>query len=190
MPVPPTSASQPSATASRSKQERKKASTSRSSEHADRESQKRNPQSVDGDSTSHYTLSRQLHTNNRHKEPAYTRPRSEASGASTYIFQSSLLGPPDSNDIGKKESDEEADYFTAGARRIWSPGPSQASTQFKRIPSKRRVNPDKMLPSPSPAQSSLDRDNETTSKMQGNFIIEVSGFSIILFILSIFLFMD
>ena len=189
MPVPPTSALQPPATASSSKQERTKASTSRSSEHADRESRKRTPQSVDGDSTSNYTLSRQLHTNNRHKEPAHTRPRSEASGTSTYIFQSSLLGPPDSKDIGKKENNEEADYFTAGARKIWSP--SQASTQFERIPSKRRVNPDTIPPSPSPAQSSLDRDNETTSKMQGNFIIEVSSSSIIrilLFILSIFLF--
>ena len=75
------------------------------------------------------------------------------------------------------ENSDETDYFTAGARRIWSP--SQASTQFERIPSKKRVNPDMMPPSPSPAQSFLDKDNETTSKMQGNFVIEVSGSSIL-----------
>ena len=171
MPVPPTSATQPSAMSS-FKQERKKASTSQSTERADREGQKRAPQSVNGDSTSHYTVSSQPHTNNRHKEPAHTQPRSESSGASTNIFQSSLLGPPDSNDIGKKENNEEADYFTAGARRM------QASTPFKKVPSKRRVNSDTMLPSnpsQSPAQSSLDRDNESTTKMHGNFIIEVSS---------------
>jgi hypothetical protein len=176
--VPPSYASQPSATASSSKRERKKASTSRSSDQADRESQNRTPQleSVDGDSASHYSLlSRKLYTNNRQKEPAHRRPRSEASGASTNMFQSSLLGFPDNN--GRKENNEEVDYFTAGARKIWSP--SQASTQFEVIPSKKRVNnPDIVLQSPSPAQSSLDRDNETTSKMQGNFIIEVSGSSI------------
>ena len=175
MPVPPTSAPQPSATPSGSKRERKKAPTSRSFEHVDRESRKRTPESVDGDSTSHYTLSNQFHANNRNKEPAHTQPRSEASGASTNIFQSSLLGPPNSNNIGKRENNEETDYFTAGARRLWSP--SQASAQFERIPSKRRVNPDTMPPSPSPAQSFLD--NETTSKVQGNFIIEVSDSSII-----------
>ena len=170
MPVPPSNASQPSATASSSKRERKKASTS--SEHADRESQNRTPQSVDGDSISHYTLlSRKHHDNNWQKEPAHRRPRSEASGASTNIFQSSLLGFPD-----KKENNEEVDYFTAGARKTWSP--SQTSTQFEVIPSKKRVNPDTILQSSSPAQSYLDRDNETTSKMQGNFIIEVSGSSI------------
>jgi hypothetical protein len=48
MSVPPTNASQPSVTASISKQERKEF-TSRSSKHADRESQNRTPQSVDGD---------------------------------------------------------------------------------------------------------------------------------------------
>ena len=173
MPVPPASAPQPSTTASNSKQERKKTSTSRSSEHADRESRKRTPHSVDGDSASQNTLSSQPHTNNGHKEPTRTRPRSEASGASTYIYQSSLLGPPNSNDIGKKEDNEEIDYFTAGAKKLWSP--SQASTQFERIPSKKRVNPDTIPQSPSPAQSYLNRYNETTSKMQGNFIIEVSG---------------
>jgi hypothetical protein len=235
MPVPPISATQPSATASSLKQERKKTSTSRPSEHADPESRKRTPQSIDGDSTSHYP-SRQTHTNDWHKEPAHTRPRSETSGASSYIFQSSLLGPPKTStsrpsehtdpesrkrtpqsidgdstshypsrqthtndwhkepantrprsetsgassyifqssllgppNIGKKENNEEADYFTAGARRIWSP--SEASTQFERIPLKRPVNPT-MPPSPSLPQSSLDRYNET---MHGNFIIEVSG---------------
>ena len=173
VPVPPTSAPQPSTTPSSSKQERKKTSTSRSSEHADRESRKRTPHSVDGDSASYYTLPRQSHTTNGHKEATHTRPRSEASGASTYIYQSSLLGPPNSNDIGKKENNEEVDYFTAGTKRTWSP--SQASTQFERIPSKKRVNPNTMPPSPSPAQSPLDRYNETMSKMEGNFIIEVSG---------------
>lgn len=176
MPVPPSSA--PSATVSSSKGERKKAPTSRSFEDADKESRKRTPQSVDGDSTFHYTPSRQLRSNDQQKEPAHTRPRSEASGTSTYILQSSLLGPPNSNNIGKKEKNEEEDYFTAGARRIRSP--SQASTQFERIPSKRRVNSEMMPPSPSPAQSSLDKDNEMTSKTQGNFIIEVSGSFIIL----------
>jgi hypothetical protein len=50
----------------------------------------------------------------------YQQPelRSEASGLSTYMFQSSLLGFP--NDIRKKKINEEADYFTAGAKRIWS----------------------------------------------------------------------
>ena len=179
MPVPPTTAPQPPATstASSSKEERKKTPTSRSFELEDRESRKRTPKSVDGDGAPHFTLSKQSHTNNRHKEP-HTRPRSETSGASTFRFQSSLLGTPNSNGIGKKENNEEEDYFTAGARRIWSP--SQASTQFKRIRSKRRVvNPDMTPPSPSPAQSFLERNNETTSNMQGNFIIEVSGSFII-----------
>ena len=44
------------------------------------------------------------------------------------------------------------------------------------IPSKRCVNPDTVLPSSFPAQSSLDWDNGTVTKMQGNFIIKVSDF--------------
>ena len=98
---------------------------------------------------------------------------------STYISQSSLLGPPDSNNTGRKESNEEPDYFTAGARKVWSL--PQPSTQFEKIPLKKRVtNPDKIPASPSQAQSFLDKNNETTSKMQGNFTIEVSDSSIIL----------
>jgi hypothetical protein len=166
IPVPPASAFQPSATttSSDSKQERKDPS----SEQTDRESRKRTPPSFDGDSTFRYTLSRQPHNNSQHKQPTHRRPMSEASGAST----SSLLGPPHSNDIGRKDKNEAVDYFAQGANRIRSM--SRASTQFERIASKRRANPDMKTP-PSPTPSFLDNYNESTSKKQGNFIIEVSS---------------
>jgi hypothetical protein len=166
IPVPPASAFQPSATttSSDSKQERKDPS----SEQTDRESRKRTPPSFDGDSTFRYTLSRQPHNNSRHKQPTHRRPMSEASGAST----SSLLGPPHSNDIGRKDKNEAVDYLAEGANRIRSM--SRASTQFERIASKRRANPDMKTP-PSPTPSFLDNYNESTSKKQGNFIIEVSS---------------
>lgn len=99
------------------------------------------------------------------------RRMSEASGAST----SSLLGPPDRDNIERKEYNNKTDYFSEGAKRMGSA--SRASTQSERMASKRRVDPDTMRPpSPSPSQSSfLDRYSDSTSKMQGNFTIEVSA---------------
>ena len=160
IPVPPSGGPQPSATATSSRQERQNPSLSRLSKQTDRENRKLTPKSVDEENSSRYPLS-------SHKKSTHIRPISEASRAST----SSLLGPPNYNDIGGNKNNEEIDYFTEGVRRTWLA--SRASTQSG------RVNPDIILPpSPSPPRSSfLDKKyNQSTSKMQGNFIIEVSGF--------------
>ena len=169
IPVLPSGGPQPSATATSSRQERQNPSLSRLSEQPSRENRKHSPKSVDEDNSSRYPLSSHP-INNRQKESTHIQPISEASRAST----SSLLGPPNYNDIGGKENNEEIDYFTEGVRRTWLA--SRASTQSEG--SKRRVNPDIIPPpSPSPPQSSfLDKYNQSTSKMQGNFIIEVSVF--------------
>lgn len=143
MPVPPTGTSLPSATepSSNPRQER-------------RETPK---------------LSRQLRPNNRNKQ--HTGPRSEASRTSTYISESSLFDPPDSDNVEKNKDKEEIDYFTEGAKGIGSF--SRAFTVERKAS---KANPDPISPSlPTPAQLAfLDRYNESASKMQGKFVIEVS----------------
>jgi len=171
-PVPPSGASEPSTTmtSSDAKQERKKTSSSRS-----QESRQPTSKSVDGDSASHFTLSGQRHTDKRNNRPTHTRPKSEAS--STHVSESSLLGTPD--DTGRNKDNEEEDYFSQRTTDSRIQSQPQASTQPERIAAKwRYVNPDTMpSPSPPPAPSAfLDRYNESTSRMQGNFVIEVSGF--------------
>ena len=129
MSVPPTKASQRPSRLLLRRFRNKKAFKSWFSEHADRESQIRTHKlSMEQYCIPLYALSR-IAPYQQPAQGAQWRSRSEASGvSSTYMFQSSLLGFPD--DIGKKENnDDEADYFTTGARRIlWSP--SQSWTQF------------------------------------------------------------
>ena len=170
VPVPPAGTSKLSgvATDSSLKQETKQTSTSRSSVQTDHEGRKRTPESVDGDST----LSRQVRT----------RPgsRSKYSGVPTFIYESTLLDPPDLDGMRRKEN-KEIDNFTEGARRTGTM--SRASVPSERMASKMRcVNPDTMLPlSPLPPQSAfLDGYNASTSRIHGNFIIEVSGVLLII----------
>ncbi|KAF8801091.1 hypothetical protein BYT27DRAFT_7262318 [Phlegmacium glaucopus] len=166
IPVPPAGAPKPSAmpTSSDGKQERKKASTSQS-----QGSRRSTPKSVDGDSTSHSTLSRHRQTDKRKSRPTHTRPKSEAS--STHVSESSLLGTPD--DTGKNKNKEEENYFNPGTAQ----SRIQASTQPERMAAQWRCVNSNTMPSPSPAPAAfLDRYNESASRAHGNFTIEVGRF--------------